>query len=78
MPAVKCGVNGCGAVLQPLLKPDLKDRTTWIYPECDLCSRPVCEQHASEVDGQVVCGRCLENLEAERRLKIVHLDERRG
>src|SRR5207249_1496369 len=60
MPAVKCSVNGCNAVLQPLLKPDARDKTTWIYPECDLCSRPVCEEHASEVEGQVVCGRCLE------------------
>jgi hypothetical protein len=74
MPAVKCGVNGCGAILQPLWKPDLKDKTTWIYPVCDLCSQHVCEDHASEIEGRLVCNRCQGQLEDGRRLKVVRCD----
>jgi len=58
MPAVKCGVDGCSRRLQPVLKPDVRDRGTWLYPECDVCFKPACEEHTSEIDGRVVCDRC--------------------
>jgi hypothetical protein len=58
MPAVKCGVNGCGRRLQPLMKVDPRDRDTWVYPECEACGRPACGDHTSWFDGQVVCDRC--------------------
>lgn len=78
MPAVKCSVNGCSKVLQPLWKPDPSDRATWVYPECDVCFRPACDEHVTEREGQRVCGRCLEKLETEQKLQLVALDERRG
>jgi len=65
MPAVKCGVDGCGRRLQPVLKPDVRDRDTWVYPECDVCFQPACEEHVSEIGGRVVCDRC--RREAERK-----------
>lgn len=58
MPAVKCSVDGCGARLQPLVKPDPRDRESWVYRECDVCFKPVCEKHATEVAGNLVCDRC--------------------
>ena len=58
MPFVKCGVGGCNTRLQPLLKPDPRERDTWVYPECDVCFRPVCEEHSAVVGGRVVCDRC--------------------
>jgi len=33
MPFVKCSVDGCNKKLQPLLKPDPRDRDTWVYRE---------------------------------------------
>jgi hypothetical protein len=58
MRAVICGVNGCSRRLQPVLKVDPRDRDTWVYPECDECGRPACDEHAAEVDGRRVCDRC--------------------
>ena len=46
MSFVKCSVDGCNKKLQPLLKPDPRDRDTWVYRECDVCFRPVCDKHA--------------------------------
>ncbi len=66
MPAVKCSVDGCNTKLQPLLKVDPRDRSTWTYPECDLCFRPVCEKHSSEINGQVVCDTCCKESEAQQ------------
>ncbi len=62
MPFVKCSVDGCNRKLQPLLKVDPRDRDTWVYPECDVCLRPACEEHSSEIDGRVVCDRCLREM----------------
>jgi hypothetical protein len=64
MPFVMCSVGGCDRKIQPAVKPDLRDRSTWIYPECDLCFRPVCEKHATEIGGQLVCDRCRNDMEA--------------
>lgn len=60
MPSVKCSVDGCNTKLQPVLKPDPKDRSTWLYRECDVCLRPACDKHSTDVDGQIVCDRCRE------------------
>jgi len=58
MPAVKCSVDGCSRKLQPVEKLDPRDRESWVYRECDVCFRPVCEQHSTEVEGRIVCDRC--------------------
>jgi hypothetical protein len=58
MPFVKCSVGGCSRKLQPVLKVDPRDRETWLYPECDECGRPACEEHSTEIDGRLVCDRC--------------------
>ena len=58
MPFVKCSVDGCNKKLQPVLKPDPRDRETWLYRECDVCLRPACEKHSAEIDGRIVCDRC--------------------
>ena len=63
MPFVKCSVNGCSRKLQPVLKVDPRDRDTWLYRECDVCLRPVCEEHSWEVEGRIVCDRCREEIE---------------
>jgi len=63
MLAVKCGIDGCGARLQPVVKVDPRDRDTWLYPECDVCGTPVCEKHSSQIGDRVVCDRCLKQLE---------------
>src|SRR5207247_2662826 len=34
---------------------------------CDVCLKPVCEKHSTEVDGQVVCDRCQREAEAKRQ-----------
>jgi hypothetical protein len=65
MPFVKCSVGGCDRKLQPLLKPDPGDREGWLYRECDVCLRPICEKHSAEVGGRVVCDTC--RREAEPR-----------
>jgi len=64
MAFVKCSVDGCNNRLQPLLKPDVRDRATWIYPECDICHRPACEEHSREIDRRIVCDRCRLEMEA--------------
>src|SRR5262249_28425068 len=63
MPFVKCSVNGCNQRLQPVLKPDPRDRDTWVYRECDVCFQAVCEKHSPEIDGRTVCDRCRRQLE---------------
>ena len=66
MPFVKCSVDGCITRLQPLMKPVLRDRDTWVYPECDVCFRPACDMHSSDLDGRGVCDRCRRDLEARQ------------
>jgi hypothetical protein len=66
MPFVKCSVDGCSTRLQPVLKVDPRDRDTWLYPECDLCGRPACERHSSELGDRVVCDRCRPEAEARQ------------
>lgn len=66
MPFVTCSVDGCSRKLQPVEKPDPGDRASWGYPECDICFRPVCEEHSSEIDGQVVCDRCRRERESQQ------------
>ncbi len=73
MPAVKCGVDGCGAVLQPLWKPDPADRDTWAYPECDVCFGPACAKHLKEIEGTLVCDRCRREREAQRTASLIDL-----
>ena len=72
MPFVMCCVGGCDRKVQPALKPDTRDRSTWLYPECDLCFRPVCDKHATEIGGQLVCDRCRKEQEA-RELGLIDL-----
>jgi hypothetical protein len=67
MPFVKCSVDGCSRKLQPILKVDPRDRDTWFYRECDVCFRPVCEKHSSEVGGQIICDRCRREAEAQQK-----------
>ncbi len=64
MPFVKCSVNGCSRKLQPILKVDPRDRDTWLYRECDICFRPVCEEHSSEMEGKIVCDRCHQEIKS--------------
>jgi hypothetical protein len=73
VPFVKCSVDGCNARLQPLAKPILADKETWVYRECDRCLRPACKDHSTEVGGQIVCDRCRRAAEA-RRLSIPLID----
>ncbi len=58
MSFVKCSVDGCNARLQPLAKPILADKDSWIYRECDRCLRPACAAHSTEFGGQILCDRC--------------------
>ena len=67
MPFVKCSVDGCNTRLQPVLKPIPGDRDSWLYRECDVCLRPACEKHSTEVDGRIVCARCQRELESRQR-----------
>lgn len=64
MPFVKCSVDGCNKKLQPVLKPDPRDRETWVYRECDVCLRPCCEKHSAESEGRLVCDRCRREIES--------------
>ena len=74
MPAVKCSVDGCSRKLQPVLKVDPRDRDTWLYPECDVCGRPACNKHSSEIEGRVVCDRCRREIEGqERPVRLIDL-----
>ena len=67
MPFVMCSVDGCNRKLQPILKVDPKDRDTWLYRECDVCLRPACENHSSEVDGRIICDRCRREAESKKQ-----------
>lgn len=66
MPFVKCSVGGCNTKLQPMLKPDPRDRETWVYRECDVCFRPACAKHSIETGGHIVCDRCRQEIEARQ------------
>jgi hypothetical protein len=66
MSFVKCSVDGCNARLQPVAKPIVQDRDTWVYRECDRCLRPVCEKHSTETGGRIICHRCRREAEAGR------------
>jgi hypothetical protein len=70
---VKCSVDGCNTRLPPVLKVDPRDRDTWLYPECDVCGRPVCDKHATPLGGQVVCDRCRRDLESQRPTGFIDL-----
>jgi hypothetical protein len=72
MSFVKCSVGSCNRRLQPILKVDPKDRDTWLYRECDICLTPVCEQHSSEIEGQIVCDRCRSEAEAHQQSQELH------
>ena len=67
MPFVKCSVGGCSRKLQPILKVDPRDRDTWFHRECDVCLKPACEKHSSEVEGRIICDRCRREGEAQQR-----------
>ena len=67
MPFVKCSVGGCNRKLQPILKVDTRDRDTWFYRECDVCLKPVCEKHSTDVEGRIICDRCRREDEARRQ-----------
>jgi hypothetical protein len=78
MPFVKCSVDGCNKKLQPLLKPDLRDRETWIYPECDVCLRPACTEHTTEIAGRIICDRCLREMGPQpRQVELIDLGIRK-
>ena len=77
MPFVKCSVDGCSQKLQPILKVDPRDRETWFYRECDLCLRPCCEKHSTEIDGCLICDRCRREQEArEAPVQLIELGVR--
>jgi hypothetical protein len=63
MPFVKCSVDGCNTRLQPVQKLDPRDREMWLYPECDVCFRPACEKHSTEIGGRIICDRCRREME---------------
>lgn len=67
MPFVKCSVDGCDRKLQPVVKVDPRDRETWLYRECDVCLKAVCETHSLEVGGQIICDRCRRDAEGRQR-----------
>jgi len=70
MPFVKCSVGGCSQRLQPMLKPDPRDRCTWVYRECDVCYRPACEKHSTEIGGRIVCDRCRRELQEQPLVEL--------
>jgi len=69
MSFVKCSVNGCDRKLQPILKVDPRDRDTWFYRECDVCLKPACEKHSSEIEGRIICDRCRREAEVQQQAK---------
>jgi hypothetical protein len=73
MAFVKCSVDGCNTRLQPVLKPDPRDRATWLYPECDVCFQPACEKHTTMENGRNICHRCRRKLESERQPDLIDL-----
>jgi hypothetical protein len=66
MPFVKCCVDGCNRKLQPILKVEPRDRETWLYRECDVCLKPACVKHSTEVAGRIICDRCRREAEARQ------------
>lgn len=52
---------------------DSRDRDTWLYPECEVCGKPTCEKHSSEIGGKVVCDRCRREIE-EREQPVPLID----
>ncbi len=66
MSFVKCSVDGCSRKLQPVLKVDSRDRDTWLYRECDVCYKPACEKHSSEINGRIICDRCRREAEGKQ------------
>ena len=71
MSFVKCSVDGCSRKLQPILKVDPRDRGTWLYRECDVCLKPVCEKHSTEIERRIVCDRCRREAEAKQHSKTL-------
>jgi hypothetical protein len=67
VPFVKCSVDGCNRKLQPLLKVDPRDRDTWFYREYDVCFKPACEKHSSEVEDRIICDRGRRESNAQQR-----------
>ena len=67
MAFVKCSVDGCSRKLQPILKVEPRDRDTWFYREGGVCHKPVCEKHAAEEEGKIICHRCRREAEAQQR-----------
>src|SRR5947209_18594663 len=67
MAFVKCSVDGCNRRLQPILKVDPRDRDTWLYRECDVCLKPACQKHSSEIDDRIICDRCLREAVARQQ-----------
>jgi hypothetical protein len=76
MPFVKCSVDGCNRKLQAILKPVPRDRETWVYRECDLCLRPACEKHSTEIDGTIVCDRCRREMDSRHHTELIDLSLR--
>jgi hypothetical protein len=70
-------VNGCGRRLQPLVKVDSRDRSTWLYPECESGGKYVCEAHSSTTGGRLICDRCRPRIEAEE-VPLIDLNIRFG
>jgi hypothetical protein len=66
MSFVKCSVGGCNRKLQPIWKVDARDRDTWLYRECDVCLKPVCEKHSAPEEGRLICDRCRSEGEAQQ------------
>jgi hypothetical protein len=79
MSFVKCSVDGCSRKLQPILKVDPRDRETWFYRECDLCLRPCCEEHSTEINSRIICNRCQrEQAAQDPAVEIIELGMRPG
>jgi hypothetical protein len=79
MPFVKCSSDTCDRKLQPIWKVATMDRDTWLYRECDVCFRPVCEEHSSEdAEGRIVCDDCREAEAPRQHLELIRLDSLRG
>lgn len=51
-------VAGCNRKRHPFFKPDARDRTSWLYRECDVYVQPACDEHSTKLSGQIICDRC--------------------